>query len=264
STDGSRIVSDFRNGTLRNWDTETWQSLSEPLRGHCSEVWSVAFSPDSSRIVSGFADGTLQIWDTETRQSLGEPLRGHRSGVWSVAFSPDGSRMVSGAGDGTLQIWDTETWQSLGEPLRSHDGGIWTLTFSLDGSHIVSGSRDHTRSTWDMKAISEGCSSPLSLGSFLTCIIEKESQKSPLGLLHPGKPYFSSSSYLSGTVGSEQSAGVWLCGPNKEQLLWFPSDWRFRLPVPYLLAIDGEKLIQFDFSTFHHGKEWTKCYTPQS
>ncbi|KAJ7847237.1 hypothetical protein B0H14DRAFT_2357230, partial [Mycena olivaceomarginata] len=54
----------------------------------------------------------------------------------------------------------------------------------------------------------------------------------------------------------------WLCGPNEEHVLWLPSQMKSRLPMPYLLGISGKELIQFDTSTFHHGTEWTKCYTP--
>jgi hypothetical protein len=96
--------------------------------------------------------------------------------------------------------------------------------------------------------------------SSLTGIIEKESQKYPVQLLQPGKPYFSPSLHVShGEWGSPR--GFWLYGPSAERLLWFPSQLKSRLPMPYLLAIRGKEMIQFDTSTFHHGKEWTKCCT---
>ncbi|MEL7069859.1 MAG: hypothetical protein AAGN15_14560, partial [Cyanobacteria bacterium J06581_3] len=93
-------------GTLRLWDAQTGSPLGEPLEGHGSAVYSVAFSPDNQRIVSGSSDGTLRLWDAQTGSPLGEPLEGHGSAVLSVAFSPDNQRIVSGSLDGTLRLWD--------------------------------------------------------------------------------------------------------------------------------------------------------------
>src|SRR5262249_40117381 len=87
--------------------------LGQPLTGHTSYVWSVAFSPDGKTLVSGSEDKTLILWDVATRQPLGQPLTGHTSYVRSVAFSPDGKTLVSGSGDKTLIWWDVsfEPWQ---------------------------------------------------------------------------------------------------------------------------------------------------------
>ncbi|MEO0377689.1 MAG: hypothetical protein AAF329_24415 [Cyanobacteria bacterium P01_A01_bin.17] len=51
------------DGTLRLWDAQSGAALGEPLEGHGSEVYSVAFSPDNQRIVSGSSDGTLRLWE---------------------------------------------------------------------------------------------------------------------------------------------------------------------------------------------------------
>ncbi|KAG9086655.1 hypothetical protein FS749_003493 [Ceratobasidium sp. UAMH 11750] len=48
--------------------------VAQPLRGHTSLVWSVAYSSDGACIVSGSADGTIRIWDACTAQMTAPPL----------------------------------------------------------------------------------------------------------------------------------------------------------------------------------------------
>lgn len=38
----------------------------QPVTGHLSDVWCVAFSADAKRVVSGSREGTVKIWDVAT------------------------------------------------------------------------------------------------------------------------------------------------------------------------------------------------------
>ena len=63
STDGSRIVSDSRDSSVRVWDAKTSEQLRD-LQGHTSGVNLVAFSTDGGRIVSGSFDNSVRLlWD---------------------------------------------------------------------------------------------------------------------------------------------------------------------------------------------------------
>ena len=91
-------------GEARVFDAATGQGIFT-LRGHTSNVTSVAFSPDGRRIATSSFDRTIKLWETETGQEV-FTLRGHTSGVLSVAFSPDGRQLASGSIDSTAKVWD--------------------------------------------------------------------------------------------------------------------------------------------------------------
>src|SRR5258707_8915159 len=91
--------------------------VGEPLEGHTSIVWSVAYSPDGRYIISGSLDKTIRIWDAETGTMVGEPLEGHTDRALSVAYPPDGRYIVSGSFDNTIRIWYAETATMVVEPL---------------------------------------------------------------------------------------------------------------------------------------------------
>ncbi len=102
--DGRQLASGSIDGTVRLWDTDTWQETAILKLG--TIVYGLAFSPDQTRLACACADNSIRLWEMSTHQSVAE-LRGHTDYVHSVAFSPDGTKLVSASGDFTVRIWDT-------------------------------------------------------------------------------------------------------------------------------------------------------------
>jgi WD40 repeat protein len=75
------------------------------LKGHTSDVTSVAYSPNGKLIVSGSFDKTLKVWDAATGNEI-LFFSGHAGEVTSVAFSPDSKRIISGGRDATVKVWE--------------------------------------------------------------------------------------------------------------------------------------------------------------
>jgi WD40 repeat protein len=147
SSDGQRIISGSRDGTIKVWDATTGQEKLT-LKGRTRLlINSVAHSNDGRRIVSGCEDGTVQVWDATTGQEK-LTVKGHREPVYSVAFSPDGRCFASGGFDMAVKVWDAATGQEK-LILKGHTEHVNSVAFSGDGRHIVSGSHDRTIKVWD-------------------------------------------------------------------------------------------------------------------
>jgi serine/threonine protein kinase len=119
------------------------------LKGHSSDVNSVAFSPDSKFLATGSDDDTIKLWNLANQQEI-RTLNGHSGWVWTVAFSPDGKTLASGGADKTIKLWNLETGEELGT-LKGHSAGVSSVTFSPDGKNLASGSLDKTIKLWDLE-----------------------------------------------------------------------------------------------------------------
>jgi WD40 repeat protein len=138
---------------LRGWEwyyqERLCQSYLRTLRGHQSQVLSVAFGPDGARLATGSDDQMVKVWDVATGREL-RTFQGKKDRVRSMAISPDGTRMATGSENNTVTLWDVVS----GQELRTFQGKkqltfpIFSLAFSPDGTRLVSGSLEVT--VWDV------------------------------------------------------------------------------------------------------------------
>ncbi|MEO1400117.1 MAG: WD40 repeat domain-containing protein, partial [Cyanobacteria bacterium J06635_1] len=126
------------------------------LKGHSTEVSSVAFSPDGETIATGSGDNTVKLWN-EAGEEL-QTLKGHSAVVSSVAFSPDGETIATGSRDNTVKLWN-EAGEEL-QTLKGHSTVVSSVAFSPDGETIATGSWDNTVKLWNFRLddlITKGC-----------------------------------------------------------------------------------------------------------
>jgi len=158
SPDSKTLASGSKDNTIILWNISTglnasvskYVPIGQPLTGHTSSVYSVAFSPDGKMLASGSDDTTIILWDVATGKPIGQPLTGHKGPVWSVVFSPDGKTLASGSDDNTIILWDVSSGKSISQPLTGHTSSVYSVAFSPDGKTLASGSYDATIILWDV------------------------------------------------------------------------------------------------------------------
>lgn len=148
SYDGSKMVSDSQDGTLKVWDVVAGREI-KTLKGHRDILLSTSFYPDAKYIASAAGDDdrwSLRVWNVEIEDwSI---LDGHTDSVTWDCFSPDGKRVVSVYGK-TLNAWDTKWGQEL-KVIGTHAGKITLIEFSPDSNRIVTADLDRKIRVWDI------------------------------------------------------------------------------------------------------------------
>lgn len=119
------------------------------LKGHSSDVNSVANSIDGKTLASGSDDNTIKLWNLTNLQEI-RTLKGHSGWVWCVAFSVDGKTLASASVDKTIKLWNPETGQEI-RTLKAHTAGVSSIAFSPDGKTLASGSLDNTIKLWNLE-----------------------------------------------------------------------------------------------------------------
>jgi WD40 repeat protein len=153
TSDGRRLVSAGRDGSILTWDAVHGKQTGETLRAPGEAVYALSLSSDGRLLAAGCGDGTIRLFHLPTRRPLsGGVLRGHRHWVLSVAFAPDGATLASGSSDGTVRLWSLrgDSWQPLGAPLRGHADWVNAVAFAPNGRILASASADHTIWLWQL------------------------------------------------------------------------------------------------------------------
>src|SRR5207247_2954171 len=83
---------------------------SSDLRGHQSDVRSLAFARDGLTLVSASFDGTVRLWDPSLRRLRMLHLAGEKI-LWAD-LSPDNAYVVAGTASGTRSEEHTSELQS--------------------------------------------------------------------------------------------------------------------------------------------------------
>ncbi|MEH1823517.1 MAG: serine/threonine-protein kinase [Nostoc sp.] len=125
--------------------------LPKSLKGHSSDVNSVAFSPDGTTLGSASDDKTIKLWNIASGEAI-RTLEGHTNWIWAVAFSPDSKTLASGSADKTIKLWNVKTGKLI-RTLQGHSDGVTSVAFSPDGKTLASGSasKDMKIKLWNLE-----------------------------------------------------------------------------------------------------------------
>jgi len=143
-------------GALNLWDLSLPEPAksTRPLRGHDSDIRSVAMSPDGHWAASGDANQRVVLWDMTAAEPKGRRLKAHTNSVDTLAFSADGRWLASADRDKRVVVWRLTSKHPEDDPieLTGHEAGVTELLWSTDGKWLYSGDNDGVVRAWPLDA----------------------------------------------------------------------------------------------------------------
>jgi WD40 repeat protein len=139
SSDGSTLLTGGEFGEVRVFDTASG-TLKHVLRGHRTELQSIAVRPGSPIAATASAESDLRIWNTSTSREI-TSVDGDLS-LFALAFSPRDGTLATGGVDRRLTLRDARTFAAVGELALPPPRMVASLAWSPDGRLIAIGDID--------------------------------------------------------------------------------------------------------------------------
>jgi WD40 repeat protein len=105
--DGKRLLSGGNGAdpTIREWDTSTWQQVSDPWKGHFKNILALSLNSDGTLLASASLDNHVRLWRLSDRRNIA--IFKHSGEVNCVTFSADDRHILSGGMDKKISEWPT-------------------------------------------------------------------------------------------------------------------------------------------------------------
>jgi WD40 repeat protein len=105
--DGKRLLSggNGTDPTIQEWDTSTWQQVSDPWKGHFKNILALSLNSDGTLLASASLDNHVRLWRLSDRRNIA--IFKHPGEVNCVTFSADDRRILSGGMDKKILEWPT-------------------------------------------------------------------------------------------------------------------------------------------------------------
>ena len=102
-----RLAAASWDGTIRIWDTTSWELLTAH-RSHQESISAMAFGP-RSELVSASLDGPLKHWQPDVPSiKPAAMISGGNDPVWVSVYSPDGKQLFVGGRKRRFELWDVD------------------------------------------------------------------------------------------------------------------------------------------------------------
>lgn len=133
------------DGTIRLWDTETWQRDQHmPVQLHHNPVTAISFHPSRWIVASGDASGFAVQVDLDSGRFM--KLLGHTKEVSRIVYSPDARQIATGSWDRTVRLFSSVT--GIHQHTMEHGAWVRWLAYSNDGSRISTACTDGVLRQW--------------------------------------------------------------------------------------------------------------------
>ena len=156
------VVVGTREGNLEILDIAS-STLSETIKAHDKEIWSLHVHPDGRSLVTGSADQTAKFWDFRivqeevpgTERKTAKLTMVHTrtlkvsDDILAVRFSPDARLLATSTLDSTVKVFFTDSLK-LFLTLYGHKLPVLNMDISYDNKLIVTSSADKNIRIWGL------------------------------------------------------------------------------------------------------------------
>jgi WD40 repeat protein len=118
--DGKQLISsgNYRDPTIRIWDSSTWEQIGEPWKGHTQSVMMIAMNPTGTLLASASTDHQVRLWRLSDQRTIA--IFKHTNQVYCVTFSMDGKHILSGGQDHMISKWEIPLPEDILQVNASH------------------------------------------------------------------------------------------------------------------------------------------------
>ena len=182
--DGRRVVTSYRDGTVKVWNVESGEQEGSSLKHGTGILADLAVTRDGMKIIGSDFGGKVRVWDVGSHEVIKEwthPERRPRiailpddrliavgawtvaiytmegrqvshsievaRAIWSVSFSPDGTKLAC-VTNGDIHVYDdVDTGTLILGTLKG--GWVYDMLWSRDSSRLFSGAAGMTIYCWN-------------------------------------------------------------------------------------------------------------------